>query len=265
MSQSPYGEGDDRQVLGNAVQGQLREHGALRPTGLPPLDGGRPAVRVVVADDSPLTRQGIEALLTSEPGIELVAVCDDGLRLEQVVEAELPDVVLLDIGMPPSGRLEGMRLARSLHDRHPTIGMVLLSQHVEPEHALELMRNGTSRRAYLLKDNLRDGADLGRAIHTVSTGGSVLDPQVVDALLAGRAREQTSPLQALTARERQVLAEMAQGKSNSAIAQSLVLTRRAVEKHVNAIFSKLDLGDPENVSRRVKATLVFLANSADAD
>ncbi len=231
----------------------------------PPANGAAPAIRVAMADDSPLIRQGVEALLAGEPDINLVAVCEDGTGLERAVAEQTPHVVVLDLRMPPSGELEGLRLARVLGERYPATGVVLLSQHVEPEYALELMRDGTSRRAYLLKDNLRDGSELAGAIRAVSTGGSVVDPQVVDALLLDRGREEPSPLEVLTGRERQVLAQMAQGKSNAAIAESLVLTRRAIEKHVNAIFSKLDLGDPESVSRRVKAVLMFLSDSSESE
>jgi DNA-binding NarL/FixJ family response regulator len=250
MSKSAYGGVEGPPAAGGDDRSQQR---------------GEATIRVAIADDSPLIRQGVEALLGREPDIAVVAVCEDGKQLEHAVAGESPDAVVLDIRMPPSGALEGLRLARLMRERRPAMGVVLLSQHVEPEYALELMQGGSSRRAYLLKDNLRDGAELAAAIRAVAAGGSVVDPQVVDALVQGRGREQPSPLQALTDRERQVLAQMAEGKTNSAIATSLVLTRRAVEKHVNAIFSKLDLGDPEDVSRRVKAALVFLAAAPDRD
>ena len=152
-----------------------------------------------------------------------------------------------------------MRIARSLRETDPDIGVVVLSQYAEPAYALALLESGSSRRAYLLKERIRDRAELIRAIKAVAGGGSVIDPQVVDVLIEARARAARSPLAELTPRERELLAEIAEGKSNAAIAESLVLTKRAVEKHINSIFSKLDLPEAQDVSRRVKATLVYLS------
>jgi DNA-binding NarL/FixJ family response regulator len=220
---------------------------------------GTRALRVVVADDSVVIREGLVMLLAAQPEVELVAACGDGNELERVIASEHPDVVVTDIRMPPSGDQEGIRVASRLRESAPRLGVVILSQHIEPDYAIELMSAGTSGRAYLLKDRLADADELIRAIRAVNAGGSAIDPIVVDALIAARARESRSPLAQLTPRELQILAQIAEGKSNSAIAQSLVLTKRAVEKHVNAIFAKLDLPDPTHVSRRVKAALLFLA------
>ncbi|MGN6371759.1 MAG: response regulator [Solirubrobacteraceae bacterium] len=222
-------------------------------------------VRVAVADDSVVIREGLAAMLAEEPGIELIGACSDGDELERLALRERPDVVITDIRMPPSGELEGIRVAARLRDADPSIGVVILSQHVEPEYAVETMSRGTSGRAYILKDRLGDTAELGRVIRTVIEGGSAIDPLVVDALMQARARERRSPLDELTQREREILAQIAEGKSNAAIAESLVLTKRAVEKHVNSIFSKLALPDSGNVSRRVKAALLFLAEETPAD
>ncbi len=219
------------------------------------------AIRVVVADDAYLIRESLAVVLGSAPDVELVASCANGTELARAIAAEHPDVVVTDIRMPPSGRDEGMRVARRLRESDPEVGVVVLSQYAEPEYALALLESGSSRRAYLLKERVRDGAELIRAIREVASGGSVIDPEVVDALIEARARAARSPLAELTPRERQLLAEIAEGKSNAAIAESLVLTKRAVEKHINSIFAKLDLPEAQDVSRRVKATLVYLAET----
>lgn len=222
-------------------------------------------VRVAVADDSVVIREGLAAMLAQEPEIELIGACSDGEQLEQLALRERPDVVITDIRMPPSGEHEGIRVAARLREADPSIAVVILSQHVEPEYAVETMSEGTSGRAYVLKDRLGDTAELARVIRTVIEGGSAIDPLVVEALMQARARERRSPLDELTQREREILAQIAEGKSNAAIAESLVLTKRAVEKHVNSIFAKLALPDSGNVSRRVKAALLFLAEETPAD
>jgi DNA-binding NarL/FixJ family response regulator len=222
-------------------------------------------IRVVVADDSYVIREGLAATLADEQGIELVGVCSDGNELVATIAAERPAVAVADIRMPPSGDGEGIRIAVRLRETHPDIGVVMLSQYVEPAYAISLMGSGTSRRAYLLKDRLRDKAELLRAIRSVAAGGSVVDPAVVDALIRARTREERSPLAQLTTRESEILAGIAEGKSNAAIADSLVLTKRAVEKHVNSIFAKLDLPGPQDVSRRVAAALLFLAEDEGVD
>jgi len=220
-------------------------------------------IRVVAADDSYLIRESLTVMLASEPGIELIEVCSDGKELEACVAAERPAVVILDIRMPPSGADEGVRVANRLRESDPECGVVVLSQYAEAAYALALLEYGSARRAYLLKERIRDKAELVRAIRTVARGGSVIDPQIVDVLIEARARVARSPLAELTPRERQLLGEIAEGKSNAAIAESLVLSKRAVEKHVNAIFAKLNLRDAQDVSRRVKAALLYLAEEPD--
>jgi len=168
-------------------------------------------------------------------------------------------VVLTDIRMPPDQTDEGIRVAAELRLAHPEIGVVVLSQYAEPEYVLALLDDGSDRRGYLLKERVHHRGALVSAIDSVARGGSVIDPKIVEVLVAQRARAERSPLSDLTEREREVLAEIATGKSNSAIADSLVLTKRAVEKHINAIFMKLGLAASDDVSKRVKATLMFLA------
>ena len=222
-------------------------------------------VRVVVAEDSYVIREFLAATLSSTPEVELSAVCSNGKELERAIELWDPDVVMTDIRMPPSGADEGVRIAERLRETRPQLGVVVLSQYAEPAYALRLLEHGTAGRAYLLKERIRDKAELIRAIEAVAHGGSVIDPVIVDVLIAARTRASKSRLAQLTPRERELLGEIAAGKSNGAIAESLVLTKRAVEKHVNSIFSKLDLPETEDVSRRVKATLIFLSEeSTDA-
>jgi DNA-binding NarL/FixJ family response regulator len=220
-------------------------------------------IRVVAADDSYLIRESLTVMLESEPEIELVGVCSNGKELEACVLAEHPAVVIVDIRMPPSGGDEGVRVANRLRETDPDIGVLVLSQYAESAYALALLESGSARRAYLLKERIRDKAELVRAITTVARGGSVIDSQIVDVLIEARSRVARSPLAELTPRERELLGEIAEGKSNAAIAESLVLSKRAVEKHVNAIFAKLDLRDAQDVSRRVKAALVYLAEESD--
>jgi DNA-binding NarL/FixJ family response regulator len=220
-------------------------------------------IRVIAADDSYLIRESLMATLGSEPEIELVGICSNGKELEACLAAEHPAVVILDIRMPPSGADEGVRVANRLRETNPEIGVLVLSQYAEAAYALALLEEGSARRAYLLKERIRDKAELIRAITTVARGGSVIDSHIVDVLIEARARVARSPLAELTPRERQLLGEIAEGKSNAAIAASLVLSKRAVEKHVNAIFAKLNLRDAQDVSRRVKAALVYLAEESD--
>jgi DNA-binding NarL/FixJ family response regulator len=216
-------------------------------------------IRVVLADDSLIVREGIQQLLEREDGIDVVASCGDLDEVNDAVRSAQPDVVVTDIRMPPSGTNEGIRLAESLRDSHPDLGVVVLSQYSEPEFVLALLDSGSDGRAYLLKERVSARSQLRSAIEAVADGGSVIDPKIVEVLVTAKARAQASPLADLTPREREVLAEIAQGKSNTAIAESLVLTKRAVEKHINSIFMKLGLADAEDVSKRVKATLLFLA------
>jgi DNA-binding NarL/FixJ family response regulator len=219
-------------------------------------------VRVVLADDSYLAREAVGHVLRAAEGIEVVAVCADGDSLAAAIEAELPDVVVTDIRMPPGEDAEGVRIAAALRQTHPDIGVVVLSQYLEPRYALELLASGSDGRAYLLKERVLDPSGLTTAIHATAAGGSVIDPKVVEALVAARSWAEASPLSGLTPREREILAEIAQGKSNLAIAGSLGLSKRAVEKHINAIFTKLELPETDDVSRRVKAALLFLADES---
>jgi len=221
-------------------------------------------LRIALADDSLIAREGVERILAGQTDIEVVASCGDLPSLLEAVESERPDVVVTDIRMPPTGTDEGIRLAALLRDEHPQIGVVVLSNYAEPAYALALLESGSEGRAYLLKERLHDRAQLVAAIESVAAGGSVLDSKIVEPLVAANLRVERSPLAALTGREREVLAEIAKGKSNAAIADTLVLTKRAVEKHINSIFLKLNLAFAEDVSKRVKATLLFLANPDSA-
>jgi DNA-binding NarL/FixJ family response regulator len=223
-----------------------------------PAAAGRP-LRVVLADDSYLIREAITYVLSTEPGFVLVATCDNGEALLAAVEAEEPDVVLTDIRMPPSGDDEGIAVANRLRVTHPHVGVVVVSQYADPRYGVSLLERGSDGRAYLLKERLHDRAQLVTALTAVAAGGSVIDPKVVESLISARLHAQDSPLAELTDRELEILTEIAQGKSNQAIADQLVLTKRAVEKHINAIFLKLGLTHDEDVSRRVKAALIYLS------
>ena len=225
------------------------------------VDQGRlsRSVRLVVAEDSYLVREALAEVLSRAGNVEVVGTCGDFDSLVNTVSVEAPDAVLTDIRMPPTRTDEGIQVARSLRETNPRIGVVVLSQFVDPGYVMRLLEGGASGRAYLLKQRMADREQLLSAIAAVVSGESLVDPDVVDVLVQARAREAESPLGRLTAPERDVLAEIAQGKSNAAIAASLLLTKRAVERHVNAIFTKLELGNAEDVSRRVKAALMFLS------
>lgn len=216
-------------------------------------------IRVVIADDAYLVREALLQILARADGIEVVRTCQDRDSLLSAISLERPDAVLTDIRMPPTGTDEGIQVAQTLRQTDPEIGVVVLSQFADAGYVLSLLDSGSAGRAYLLKERVRNPVQLVSAITSVVAGESVIDPAVVDVLVQARAQASRSPLAQLTAREHDVLAEIAQGKSNAAIAASLYLTKRAVEKHVNAIFMKLELGNPEDVSRRVKAALMFLA------
>jgi DNA-binding NarL/FixJ family response regulator len=218
-------------------------------------------IRLVVADDSFLVREALTELLASDSALDVVAVVADAPSLQNAVERERPDVVLTDIRMPPFDGGEGIHAATALRETHPETGVVILSQYAEAAFALELFESGSAGRAYLLKERVGNRAELVAAIDAVANGGSVVDPKIVDALIAERTHAADSPLAQLTEREREVLAELAGGKSNAAIAAALFLTKRAVEKHINSIFMKLGLRDSEDVSSRVAAALVFLAEA----
>jgi len=216
-------------------------------------------IRVVLAEDNALLREGVARLLEAEPEIDLVATCDDLSSLEKAIADEAPDVVLTDIRMPPTHTDEGIRAAAALRADSPSTGVVVLSQYADPAYALALLDGGSEGRAYLLKERVSDIDELLRAIREVAKGGSVIDPKVVEALVEARTRAAKSPLARLTPREREILGEMAQGRNNAAIAAELVLSERAVEKHINSIFSKLSLTEEPDTHRRVKAVLLFLS------
>ncbi len=215
-------------------------------------------IRVVLAEDNTLLREGIARLLERAEDIELAGTAVDRPSLEALIEAEAPDVVVTDIRMPPTGSDEGIQIAATLRETRPDVGVVVLSQYVEPAYALALLDGGSEGRAYLLKERVSDVDDLLAAIRTVAEGGSVIDSKVVESLVSTNA-PRTSDIDRLTPREREILSEMAQGKSNAAIAAALVLSTRAVEKHTNSIFSKLGLSEEIDVNRRVKAVLLYLA------
>jgi len=198
-------------------------------------------------------------LLATANDVDVIAVCGELGELLSLAEAHVPDVVITDIRMPPTGTDEGIRAATQLRVSHPHMGVVVLSQYATPSYALALFEDGSDGRAYLLKDRVSELDELLAAIRVVNGGGSVVDPKVVEELVRARSARSTSPLKHLTAREREVLAELATGRSNSAIAGTLFLSERAVEKHSNAIFSKLGLNEEPDVNRRVKAVLVYLA------
>jgi DNA-binding NarL/FixJ family response regulator len=220
------------------------------------------ALRIVVAEDDLLVREGIIRLLSIAPDLDVVGSCSDYDEAVAAVEREDPDVVLTDIRMPPTRSDEGIRLARRLRAGHPTTGVVVVSQYSDPDQVLGLFEGGSDRRAYLLKERISDRAALVSAIRSVAAGGSFVDPKIVDVLVFVRSGNGVSSrLGELTPREREVLAAIAQGKSNSLIGEELFLTKRTVEKNVNSIFLKLGLGNADDVSKRVKAALIFLAET----
>jgi DNA-binding NarL/FixJ family response regulator len=217
-------------------------------------------IRIVVGEDSLIVREGVRQLLAVDPAVDVVAAVSDLDSLRRACDEQQPDVVLTDIRMPPTNTDEGIRLAEELRDTHPDIGVVVLSQFSDPTYALALLDRGSDGRAYLLKERVHNRAELMAAIRAVTEHGSMIDPKIVESLVAARSRVAHSRLNDLTAREHEVLSEIAQGKSNTAIADSLFLTKRAVEKHINSIFLKLGLSDVEDVSKRVTAALMFLSD-----
>jgi len=221
-------------------------------------------IRVVFAEDNYLVREGTAALLATSDEIELVGTAATRDELLEAVETHAPDAVLTDIRMPPTGTNEGIEAAKKIRAEHPNIGVVVLSQFAEEEYAYDLLKDGAAGLGYLLKERVADVDELVRALTEVSRGGSVLDPKVVEQLVAAKDRMGHSPLASLTDREREVLAHMAQGENNAAIAKSLFLTERAVEKHINSLFHKLDLTEEPDVHRRVMAVLAFLHETESA-
>jgi DNA-binding NarL/FixJ family response regulator len=214
-------------------------------------------LRVVIADDHYLVREGTRRLLESA-GVEVVASVADGEALLEAVETLRPDAVLTDVRMPPSHGTEGIQAAREIRRRHPDIGVVILSQHTDEGYVMELLRDGVAGYGYLLKERVGDRDELVRALRETAAGGSVVDPVLVEALVRRRSAESASPLRHLTQREIDVLGEMAQGKSNAAIAASLSLSESSIEKYTNVIFSKLGLGEEPTIHRRVAAVIAFL-------
>ncbi len=216
-------------------------------------------IRVALAEDHALLREGISRLVAANEDFELVGVASDLPQLLAVVGEQLPNVVVTDIRMPPTGTDEGIQAAAWIRQNHPATGVVVLSQYTAPSYAVTLLEHGSSGRAYLLKERVGSVDELARAIRAVAQGGSVIDPLVVDELVRARSRDRQPGLASLTPRESEILSEMAQGKSNSAIATALFVTERAVEKHTNSIFAKLALSEEKDVNRRVKAVLLFLS------
>jgi DNA-binding NarL/FixJ family response regulator len=233
-----------------ASQGIARGPGAERGS----------SIRVAIADDSYLIREALAELIGSTEGVEIVASVEDGDALRSFVDSDAPDVAIIDIRMPPSGDNEGIELAQQLRGTHPEVGVIVLSQYSGPAYAIALLEDGAEGRGYILKERIHDRSELLNAISVVAGGGTTIDPTLIDQLIAADRHPGASPLDELTTREREVLGEMAEGKSNAAIAESLVLTKRAVEKHVGSIFQKLGLEDDEVVSRRVTAVLLYLAD-----
>jgi DNA-binding NarL/FixJ family response regulator len=222
------------------------------------------ALKVVIAEDHYLVREGTRRLLEDSGDVKVVAAVGTATELKDAVRRLSPDAVITDIRMPPGHHMEGIEAAHAIRAEHPGVGVVVLSQHADATYALELLKQGTEGYAYLLKDRVGDLEQLMRALREVVQGGSLIDPQVVEALLAQRKQAAESPLADLTPRELDVLRAMAEGKTNRGIAKSLFLSESSVEKHVNAIFSKLDLSQEQQIHRRVAAVLTFLRDPGGA-
>ena len=218
-------------------------------------------IRLVLAEDHLIVREGVRRLLEAQPDLEIAAVCGDLDSLLAAVEAERPDVVVTDIRMPPGNADEGIQAAERLRATDPKVGVVVLSQYATPSYALALLESGSAGRAYLLKERVQEPEQLVAAIRAVAEGGSVIDPKVVESLVAENARGDESRFSQLTPRERDVLREMAAGKSNAAIGESLFLAERSVEKVIHSIFLKLGLTWEADVHKRVKAVILYLAES----
>lgn len=220
-------------------------------------------VRLVLAEDNLLVREGLVSLLSTCDEVDLVATAASLPELLEAVEHHDPDVVLTDIRMPPDHTNEGVQAAELLRESRPDVGVVVISQFAEPEYVIAVLGEGSRGRGYVVKDRIDDLDHLLGAIRAVAGGGSFIDDTVVDVLIQARSRVVDSPLRALSPRELDVLAEIAQGRSNTAVAESLHVSRHAVEKHTNAIFAKLGLTEDEEINRRVKAVLLFLAGQGE--
>jgi DNA-binding NarL/FixJ family response regulator len=227
------------------------------------VPGTMPPTTLLIAEDDYLVREGARAVLDAHPRLSVLGTASDPDEILALLETELPDVVILDIRMPPTFTTEGIELAHRLRAEHAGIGIVVLSQHADPEYAIELLKDGSTGVAYLLKERLGDADRLVQAIEEVRAGGSMLDPRIVEALLEAQRRRTASKLAGLTPRELEVLALMASGRGNAAIARELSITDRSVEKHSNAIFRKLGLSEELELNRRVAAVLFYLQRSAD--
>jgi DNA-binding NarL/FixJ family response regulator len=216
-------------------------------------------ISVVLAEDSFIVREGIRLLLEAAEEVDLVGIAENGDELLVAVEKMRPEVVLTDIRMPPTRTDEGVRATLEIRSRWPETGVVVLSQYVESGYVLDLFEKGTTGIAYLLKERVADLDELLGAINRVREGGSVVDPRVVDVLIAARAKQAGSKLSRLTPRETEVLGHVAEGKTNAVIGRDLYLSERAVEKHTNSIFTKLDLAFEEDANKRVRAVVLWLA------
>jgi DNA-binding NarL/FixJ family response regulator len=222
-------------------------------------------LRAVIAEDHYLVREGTRKLLEDSGDVEVLAAIGTATELLDAVRRLSPDAAITDIRMPPGHSFEGIEAAHRIRADHPDVGVVVLSQHADPEYAAELLKHGARGLAYLLRDRLGEVDELVRALRVVAAGGSVIDPAVVEALLRHRARHEGSPLAELSPRELDVLREMAKGKANKGIAATLLLSESSVEKYAHSIFTKLDLAPEAQLHRRVVAVLTFLRESDGLD
>ena len=219
-------------------------------------------VRIVLAEDNAFLREGLSRLLAASGRVEILAACGSLDELLDAVEAEEPDVVLTDIRMPPTRTDEGVQAANLLRRTHPRVGVLALSQYLEPVLALSLLSEGSSRRGYVLKDRADDVEYLVDAITAIADGGSVVGDEVIDSLVLGQLRQVDSPLSVLSPREMEILREVATGQNNASVASTLAISEHAVQKHINSIFSKLGLVDDGETHRRVAAVLLYLSNTS---
>lgn len=218
------------------------------------------SLRVVISDDDLFLREGTRSILARSKNIEIVGVASDGEELSSLVKEHSPDSVVLHV-RSPSERSETVESALMLRHEYPQMGVVVISQHPNPEQAIEILRNGANGFAYLVRDQLDDPSQLSEAIHRVSGGGLILDPTVVNAVLESQRRRERSRIRGLTMREHEVLSLMATGRNNAAIGRTLTLTEGAVEKHINSLFRKLGLGEETDINQRVAAVLFYLHDS----
>ena len=216
-------------------------------------------IRLVLAEDNFLVREGVARMIAATDDMQVLASCEDLPSAIATIDELVPDVVLTDIRMPPTHNDEGVRVAKHCRDKHPHIGVLLLSQYAEPGYIKQLLTQGTEGRGYLLKERIGNLDDLTSAIHAVASGESAIDPKVVESLVRGRARAGDTGIERLSPREKEVLAAIAEGRTNAAIADQLVISQHAVEKHINSIFAKLGLSGDQHSHPRVRAALMYLA------